>query len=568
MALSKPNKHLYLDEAHFEGYWVRLQALLRHNEDADEILDGIQEFPLKQIFKPTNGELKADLQADYEALGLQMPTAEDLTLDPIGAIRDFIKCSQNSEKERVTTFYGEVREDLLKYRKGIKFIYETVVATLSTSQATEFVGSLPYGSGRKLLEKVRLKQHRQTSMSLYTLFENIISLKLKPTEKLSSLFSRLTAMRRRLANWTPPIRLPDQLILVCILRSLPTKYKATRTIIMSSRNVDLTTAKTMLLDAENADAQLIHDTLGSTDVEAGNKALITKPERKKTKKSKNFTEAYKREGPCPVHPWASHGPSECYTLHPKLRPKNWRRKGSDTGGLSAVASSDSKRQSVDSSKDSAFNSKVSEETDSGLYGFLTGECLSVFPFHPDPLPLFTDIYQFLEPTENGESVSGTCRDFSKSKQPITIERSDPQPSNQRLSAETAAWSVGGPLAHKWDYYEDLQQLQGPRDDETDLTLDCDDGGIAYFSSSPKESSRKDLQTTCETEIFKPGDFKQDSNRYFSIPGKNDEECFSTLVLKDERCFLTPLKEEFQRAMQFKRPSEIEKKKFLCNACCD
>ena len=39
MSLIKPNKHLEYDEHHFEGYWVRLMALVRQNDAADEILD-------------------------------------------------------------------------------------------------------------------------------------------------------------------------------------------------------------------------------------------------------------------------------------------------------------------------------------------------------------------------------------------------------------------------------------------------------------------------------------------------------------------------------------------------
>ena len=100
-------------------------------------------------------------------------------------------------------------------------------------------------------------------MSLFVLFDNILGMKLKAKETLSMLFARLTSLRRRLSNWNPRIDLPDQLILVCILRALPAKYAPTCTIIMATRAMDLATAKTMLLDAENADARLITRNLGS-----------------------------------------------------------------------------------------------------------------------------------------------------------------------------------------------------------------------------------------------------------------------------------------------------------------
>ena len=40
-ALSRPSKYLRYDEDHFQGYWVQLTTLIRSNEDADELLDGL-----------------------------------------------------------------------------------------------------------------------------------------------------------------------------------------------------------------------------------------------------------------------------------------------------------------------------------------------------------------------------------------------------------------------------------------------------------------------------------------------------------------------------------------------
>ena len=38
MSLTKPNKHLAYNEQNFEGYWVRLMALIRQDDAADEVL--------------------------------------------------------------------------------------------------------------------------------------------------------------------------------------------------------------------------------------------------------------------------------------------------------------------------------------------------------------------------------------------------------------------------------------------------------------------------------------------------------------------------------------------------
>lgn len=179
-------------------------------------------------------------------------------------------------------------------------------------------------------------------MSLFMLFGNILGMKLKAKETLSMLFARLTSLRQRLRNWQPRIDLPDQLILVCILRALPTTYASTCTIIMATRAMDLETAKIMLLDAENADARLINQNLGSTNT--GN-ALTAGYVPKK--KAKNYTAAYLKEGCCPEHPQGCHAKSECWKLHPELRPKR---------------------------KVAAAN-VVCPEKSEPLYGFLTGNCL-------------------------------------------------------------------------------------------------------------------------------------------------------------------------------------------------
>ena len=346
------------DEHHFEGYWVRLMALVRQNEAADEILDQMVISPVNIIANLPNGQLKAAWVNAYNTLDLPYPTKESAELDPIGSIRQLIAAGKEevATQQWVATHIDEIK----KYRKGIKFIYQTCVATLSIQQATEIVGDLPYGSGLQLLERVKAKQHRQTSMSLFVLFDNILGMKLKPKETLAALFARITALRRRLLNWSPPIRLPEQLILVCILRALPAKYASTCTIIMATRNIDLSTAKIMLLDAENADANLINRNLGSGapagTTPVGN-ALTTKDikkiDKKKKKQRKYFTKAYFEEGCCPECPDGGHAKSECYKLHPELKPQK-KHVGSASVGTPK---------------------SEEEERSTDLYGFLTSTCL-------------------------------------------------------------------------------------------------------------------------------------------------------------------------------------------------
>ena len=144
-------------------------------------------------------ELKAAWVTAYNSSNLPYPTEETAELDPIGTIRQLLQAGKAEVPTQnwITANLAEI----MRYRKGIKFIYQTCVATLSVQQATEIIGDLPYGSGLQLLRNIKLKQHRQTSMSLFVLFDNILGMKLKPKETLSMLFARLTSLRRRLRNY-------------------------------------------------------------------------------------------------------------------------------------------------------------------------------------------------------------------------------------------------------------------------------------------------------------------------------------------------------------------------------
>ena len=145
MALSKPNKHLTYDEQHFDGYWVRLMALIRQNDDADEVLDSLVPSPGLAIANLPTGQLKAAWTAAYTSLNLQYPTEETSNKDPIGTIRELLKAGQ--VEVATQNYVTNNLANILKYRKGIKYIYQTCIATLSIQQATEIVGDLPYGSG-------------------------------------------------------------------------------------------------------------------------------------------------------------------------------------------------------------------------------------------------------------------------------------------------------------------------------------------------------------------------------------------------------------------------------------
>ena len=202
------------------------------------------------------------------------------------------------------------------------------MATLSTAEATTVIAGLPYGSGLRLLNQIRQTQQRQTTMALYTLFSNLITIQMRANEGIVGLYGRILEIRSRLANWKPPITLPDKLIIVCMLRLLPRQFHATRIIIMSSKEMTLKGSKDMLLDVENKDADKVAAAVGSgTRASGASCALAATPgaraptTRPNPRDDPRKSEKYHSEGPCSHHGVkCGHASSECYYLHPELKP--------------------------------------------------------------------------------------------------------------------------------------------------------------------------------------------------------------------------------------------------------
>ena len=369
-AHNRQDKHLRYSEVHFQGYWVQLNTLIRKNEEADLLVDGILENPLVAMVQVIEDKDTSDplwsisfcVRSLYELHdcgnppGTFPPTLEEMDTDPLGTIKDFVKATSKgtkggkdsagmsvpAAKKWVKTAYRE----LVTYRRACKYIWETIVATLTSAEATTVIAGLPYGSGPKLLRQIQHTQQRQTTMALYTLFSQLITMQMRNKEGIVGLYGRILEIRARLANWKPPIVLPDKLIIVCMLRLLPRQFHPTRIIIMSSKDMTLKGSKDMLLDVENKDAEKVAAAIGSgTPPQATSSALTATPglrqqpkmrpnPRDDPKKSKK----YHSEGPCSHHgPRCGHASSECYYLHPELKKKSKKKSGSANVADTATA---------------------------------------------------------------------------------------------------------------------------------------------------------------------------------------------------------------------------------------
>ena len=376
--MQQSNKTVLLhSEKHFRGYWVQLQSRIRRNDDADEVIEGYLENPLSKLREAWDehkdnprpaGDQISDLYNTGDSVdelfnfcvciktlyagtyygdpaGNFPPTKTQLEMDPLRHIRDFSLATSKGTKggrnllgrsdAATRAWLRSAIKDVDRYRKACKYIWDTALATLPSEKATTIIAGLPYGSGPTLLKQIKNQQQRQTTMALFTLFSQLITLQLRPGEGFASLNARALGIRERLANWNPPIKLPDQLLIVCLLRLLPSMFHGSRTIIMSTPNIDINTARDMLLDVENRDAERIATELGAKAQAPPPPATgllgdgippppppkLTK-KKKKRKKNVEKSAKYHSEGPCSVHgSRCSHASSECYVLHPELKPK-------------------------------------------------------------------------------------------------------------------------------------------------------------------------------------------------------------------------------------------------------
>ena len=386
-------KTLMHSEIHFRGYWVQLQSRIRKNDDADDFLEGYLTNPLVELRKAWDehhsnprpaGDNVVQLYNTGESVssfynyatciktlydgsefgdppGTFPPTMAQLNNDPMKHFKFFIqatekgtnggKNAQDRADAATKAWVKTAVEDVMRCRKACKHIWDTALATFTSAKATTVISGLPYGSGPALLDQIENQQERQTTMALFTLFDQLITIKLGAKENFASLYARALGIRARLKNWRPPIVLPDQLIIVCLMRMLPRQFHGTRTIIMSTAGITLSSCRDMLLDAENRDAERVKRELGTATtlkeepqregtglLGDGGDGQRTNKRRKKKRKQAEKSEKYKTEGPCSVHgSRCSHASSECYVLHPELKPN---KKAEAAVAEAAVAEAD------------------------------------------------------------------------------------------------------------------------------------------------------------------------------------------------------------------------------------
>ena len=202
-----------------------------------------------------------------------------------------------------------------------------------------------FGAGQHLLTVIREDNRQVTTRSLMALFSALLSLSLKPSETFEQFARRIDLLIQRLLNWRPPVVLPDQLLLFCALRALPSvPYGPVRHIILASPNITFFSGMNMLRDVANTGAKVINDTLGSGPKIEPSSVLCANPcptrpspeanhehdrepraphhnrrarrtpagRRPRTRKPRGPSKLCQKEGPCIHHgPHSFHATSEC-----------------------------------------------------------------------------------------------------------------------------------------------------------------------------------------------------------------------------------------------------------------
>ena len=375
MSLSKPTtKHLRYTEKHFEDYWIQITTIWRSHEATDLLLDDIHHNPIMALYQ----HHKDTVHDMYQALNLSWPPSTSEWLrDPIGITSTFLSTSRNAaaddDLDEATTAYIAAFESAIVHIKSWvsaqKHIWATGVATLEAGKTMILIRGYKYGAGLGLMHVLQQRQTRQTAMSLFAVFGALITVSLSDGEELFGLFARIEDCNQRLMNWVPPIVLPEQLLLVCTLRALPTNiYGPTVTIIMAKRPAaDLETCHEMLLDAENADATRTTAKLGSSKTGSGLVATPSPRADRRLDRNVKPTANYLKHGACSVHgPNCKHGDNDCYIQHPDKAPKGFRPRKQRSGATASVSLGSATVVSKGQSASSA-------------YGFSLGEGYSAVP---------------------------------------------------------------------------------------------------------------------------------------------------------------------------------------------
>ena len=323
---------LWFSREMFADYWTALESRVRQDDDCDRVYTGTMQHPLIDLQQRNREQIRSyncELVSDALLLADPIRPTEMLIASII------VAAVAATMVPPLAVHWDKFRADWTVYKRAQRKIYAIAIATLQVGKSVHYAHSVAYGAGTKLLSTIIYEDNRRTTTrSLFALFSSLFTLQYKPGETFQLFLTRFELIRSRFTNWRPPITLPQELFLFCILRGLPEQpYGPTKHIILATANITLQRGLQLLSDISQTGANLIKETLGSGSAtaepvaETSNLLALTTGTQptanartpppppassKKKSREERKSAACKQYGPCTHHgPRSLHATCEC-----------------------------------------------------------------------------------------------------------------------------------------------------------------------------------------------------------------------------------------------------------------
>ena len=207
-------RRLTLSRENFDDYLVALMAKLRSNPLADQILSGELAHPLVN-FQQIN-------VASLQTLNVPWVAPASLLADPVTPYINWLRRLTDAlinAPAPVPDIEGlqALQVAQTAYRAAERHIYSTIVTTLKIGESMHYARQCTFGAGQVLLQTIVNDNRQTTTRSLMAIFSALVCLQMKDNENFDQFERRINLLIQRLRSWRPPVILPGQLLLFCVL---------------------------------------------------------------------------------------------------------------------------------------------------------------------------------------------------------------------------------------------------------------------------------------------------------------------------------------------------------------
>ena len=234
---------------------------LRTNEDADALISRRSPHPLYSFQRAK--------QVVLQLLVVIILSGNELICDPFGCYERFTSYLADALHRHPGPIPAignlcQLKADYQVHRRAQCFMYSTIIEILHVrlvGTSMHYARRVRSGAGQHLLTVIREDNRQVTTRSLMTLFPALLSLSLKLSESFQQFARHIDLLIQRLVNRRSPVVLPEQLLLFCALRALPSvPYGPVSHIIFASSDVTFFSGMDMVRDVTNTGAKVINET--------------------------------------------------------------------------------------------------------------------------------------------------------------------------------------------------------------------------------------------------------------------------------------------------------------------